>query len=92
MRSCQVYIAILVCLCLIIHGPVLAQETPSAAKYKLTIVENASTSKRAKKGRVSSQAVVKLTDENDLPVPGAAIRTTSLKATIALASPEAWKA
>jgi len=47
--------------------------TAAAPKYKLTIVEDASTSKRAKKGRVSSQAVVKVTDENNLPVPLIAI-------------------
>ncbi len=45
-------------------------------KYKLTILEAASTSKRAKKGRVSSQAVIKVTDENDLPVPGVAVAFT----------------
>src|SRR5713101_2026174 len=45
-------------------------------RYKLTIVEGASTSKRVKKGRVSSQAVVKLTDENDIPVSGIAVAFT----------------
>ena len=43
------------------------------AKYKLVILEDASTSKRAKKGRVSSQAVVKVTDQNNVPVPGIAV-------------------
>ncbi len=50
-----------------------AATPPSAQKYKLAVVEGASTSKRVKKGRVSSQAVVMITDENDVPVPGIAI-------------------
>lgn len=72
-RSCM---AILMCCYLGNFGLFAAQEPGSATgggKYKLTIVENASTSKRVKKGRVSSQAVVKLTDENDVPVAGIAV-------------------
>jgi len=53
-----------------------AQAPPVAHKYKLTIVEGAGTAKRAKKGRVSAQSVVKVTDENDLPVPGIAVTFT----------------
>ncbi len=62
-------------LCGLLVSPVAAAQTP-APKYKLTIVEGASTSKRVKKGRVSSQAVVKITDENDVPVPAIAITFT----------------
>lgn len=47
-----------------------APPQPSTQKYKLTIVEDASTFRRAKKGRASSQAVVKVTDENDKPIAG----------------------
>lgn len=39
-------------------------------KFKLTVVEDASKFRRARKGRASSQAVVKVTDENDRPVAG----------------------
>src|SRR5215813_1682548 len=38
-------------------------------KYKLSILEDASTVKRVKGGRVSSQVVVKLTYDNDPPMP-----------------------
>lgn len=57
----------------------LAQEQPkteTAQKYKLTIIEGASTKKRVKKGRVSSEAVIQVTDENNLPVPGIAVAFT----------------
>jgi hypothetical protein len=64
-------VASILCLALSSPGIVMAQEP--APKYKLTIVEDASTSKRVKKGRVSSQAVVKVTDQNNLPVPAIAI-------------------
>jgi hypothetical protein len=50
-----------------------AQANAAPQKYKLTVLEGASTSKRVKKGRVSSQAVVKVTDENDVPAPGIAV-------------------
>jgi hypothetical protein len=42
-------------------------------KYKLSILDDASTVKRVKGGRVSSQVVVKVTDENDRPMPAIAI-------------------
>ncbi len=42
----------------------------TAPKYKLTILESPSTSKRVKKGRVSAEAVVKVTDTNNIPIPG----------------------
>jgi len=48
----------------------------AAQKYKLTIVEGASTSKRPKKGRVSSQTVIKITDQNNVPVAGIAVTFT----------------
>jgi hypothetical protein len=53
-----------------------AQASAAPRRYKLTVLEGASTSKRVKKGRVSSQAVVKITDENDVPVPGIAVAFT----------------
>lgn len=62
-------------LCGFLASPAASAQAP-APKYKLTIVEGASTSKRVKKGRVSSQAVVKITDENDVPVPAIAITFT----------------
>ena len=80
-RSFASVVARLVC-CTVL-GPGLApaqepkqeitQQPGSPQKYKLTILEGASTSKRIKKGRVSSQAVVKVTDSNNVPVPGVTV-------------------
>ena len=69
------FISYVLCFSMIQPIPCTAQEPekPSQSKYKLTVVEGASTMKRAKKGRVSAQAVVKVTDENDVPVAGIAI-------------------
>ena len=68
-RSC---IAVFLCLCIItLAEKMSAQE--SAPAYKLIIVENAATIKRVKGGRVSSQAVVRVTDRNDRPVAGVAV-------------------
>jgi len=39
----------------------------------LSIVDGATTGKRAKKGKVSSEAVIRVTDENDVPVAGIAV-------------------
>jgi hypothetical protein len=76
-RSIRQGFALVLCVALEFSGISFGQERTGAAgsvpKYKLTIVEGASTSKRAKKGRVSSEAVVKITDENDVPVPGIAV-------------------
>ncbi len=72
MNSWKTSIAVIVCLCLANLQMLPAQE-PGPPKYKLTIVENAATAKRVKKGRVSSQAVVMVTDQNDVPVPGVAV-------------------
>ncbi len=68
-------ISYVLCFSMIQPIPSVAQEPekPTQSKYKLTVVESASTMKRAKKGRVSAQAVVKVTDENDIPVSGIAI-------------------
>ncbi len=65
--------AVALFLCLALSSPGIAMAQEPAPRYKLTIVEDASTSKRVKKGRVSSQAVVKVTDQNDVPVPAIAI-------------------
>jgi hypothetical protein len=67
------FLSLVLCGLLASPGIISAQGN---SKYKLTIVEGASTSKRVKKGRVSSQAVVKITDENDVPVPAIAITFT----------------
>jgi hypothetical protein len=75
MKSWKTSIAVMVCLCLANLQMLPAQE-PGPPKYKLTIVENAATAKRVKKGRVSSQAVVMVTDQNDVPVPGVAVLFT----------------
>jgi hypothetical protein len=56
--------------------PGAAQASTTPQKYKLTVLENASLTKRIKNGRVSSQAVVKITDENNVPVPGTAVYFT----------------
>src|ERR1035437_463981 len=58
------------------QAPAPAQAAATPQKYKLTVLEGASSSKRVKKGRVSSQAVVKITDENDVPVAGIAVAFT----------------
>lgn len=57
-------------------GQEVAQPPEGNQKYKLTILEGATEFKRVKKGRVSSQAVVKITDRNDVPVPGIAVSFT----------------
>jgi len=71
-----------ICSCLLVYlvgisPEMLAQNpTPGAPppqKYKLSILEDASTVKRVKGGRVSSQVVVKVTDENDRPMPAIAV-------------------
>ena len=48
----------------------------SLQKYKLTIIEDAGKLKRVKKNRVSAESVVKITDENDVPVAGIAVTFT----------------
>jgi hypothetical protein len=68
-RSC---IAVFLCLCIISLAENLSAQE-SAPAYKLIIVENAATVKRVKGGRVSSQAVVRVTDRNDRPVAGVAV-------------------
>jgi hypothetical protein len=74
MHSVWSTISVVLCVALGLPGISPAQEAGNAGpKYKLTIVEGASTSKRAKKGRVSSQAVVKITDQNNVPVSGIAV-------------------
>ncbi len=68
-----------ICSCLLVYligfSPELPAQnpTPTAPKYKLSILEDASTVKRVKGGRVSSQVVVKVTDENDRPMPAVAV-------------------
>jgi hypothetical protein len=73
-------LALMLCLLVITASTIPAQDAPpvqaSVQKYKLTVVEGSSTTKRAKKNRVSSQSVVKITDENDVPVPGIAVTFT----------------
>ena len=76
-------VSVLVCCGLLNPGLIEGQQSAPAAqapatpqKYKLTVLEGASNSKRVKKGRVSSQAVVKITDENDVPVAGIAVAFT----------------
>ena len=71
-------IAVELCGVLIGPGTAPAQQTPQTAaqapqRYKLTILQGASTSKRVKKGTASSQAVVLLTDSNNIPVPGVTV-------------------
>lgn len=72
---------VLLC-CSLLHPRVAAAQAPQGGapaqpvKYKLTILEGASSSKRVKKGRVSSEAVVRITDENDVPVLGIAVAFT----------------
>ncbi len=75
MKPPRFIISYVLCFSMIQPIPCTAQEPekPTQSKYKLTVVEGASTMKRAKKGRVSAQAVVKVTDENDVPVAGIAI-------------------
>ena len=55
------------------------EQVPTATehqKYTLTVVQSASSAKRLKKNRVSAQAVIKVTDENDVPVAGIAVTFT----------------
>ena len=65
-------------LCIALCAPEIstAQQTPTptgAQKYKLTVDKDASGRIRVTNGRVSSQAVVRVTDENDVPVPAIAV-------------------
>jgi hypothetical protein len=76
MNSWRSWTAAVLCCCLANLAEAMPAQQPEAPKYKLTIVENAATAKRVKKGRVSSQAVVKVTDENDVPVPGLVVTFT----------------
>jgi hypothetical protein len=63
------------CLFLGTASTISAQDVANPQKYKLTVV-NASTSKRAKKNRVASQSVVRVTDQNNVPVSGVAVTFT----------------
>ena len=56
-----------------ISQPQAEATAPGAQKYKLTVVQNASSAKRVKKNRVSAEAVVEVTDQNNVPVPGIAV-------------------
>jgi hypothetical protein len=62
-----------------------AQDPATPQKYKITILEDASKTKRGKKGRVSSDTVVKVTDENNVPVAGIAVAFAITKASGAAA-------
>jgi hypothetical protein len=54
-----------------------ANSTPAAPpRYQLTVVQNASGAKRVKKNRVSAEAVVEVTDQNNVPVAGIAVSFT----------------
>lgn len=54
-----------------------AGPTPAVPqKYQLTVVQNASGAKRVKKNRVSAEAVVQVTDQNNVPVAGIAVSFT----------------
>jgi hypothetical protein len=69
-------VSVFLCCILLNPGFNYAQEASQPAqpnavqKYKLTILESPGTSKRVKKGRVSAEAVVQVTDTNNVPVPG----------------------
>lgn len=54
------------------------QGTPNAGaqRYQLTVVQSASGAKRVKKNRVSAEAVVEVTDQNNVPVAGIAVSFT----------------
>lgn len=56
------------------------QDPAAQPKYKITVLEDASKTKRGKKGRVSSDTVIKVTDENDVPVAGIAVAFAITKA------------
>lgn len=78
MRTCSVpLVAILIASLLNPAGVFGSQEPPKVppgeSKFKLTVIEDATQYKRLTKGRASSQTVVKVTDENDVPVAGIAV-------------------
>lgn len=78
MRCCSVrLVALLIASLLNPGGAFGTQEppkvTPAESKFKLTVIEDATQYKRLTKGRASSQTVVKVTDENDVPVAGIAV-------------------
>jgi cobalamin biosynthesis Mg chelatase CobN len=74
-NKCASPIALLLCGSLLTAGisydqQPAAQANAAPQRYKLTVLQNASTSKRVKKNRVSAEAVVMVTDTNDVPVAG----------------------
>lgn len=79
MSSVRTTASIVLTVLLVSPGLSLSQEvtTPGAPqRYKLTVIQNASSAKRVKKNRVSAEAVVEVTDQNNVPVPGIAVSFT----------------
>src|SRR5689334_12615448 len=60
--------------------PVLPQEPVATSgdtpKYQITVLDDASKFRRVRKGTASSQASIKLTDQNNTPVAGIAVTFT----------------
>lgn len=62
------------CLIAAVANPTfLYGQQAAGGKFKITVLEDATQYKRLTKGRASSQTVVKVTDENDVPVAGIAV-------------------
>jgi hypothetical protein len=76
LRPCFLILLFLV----LASGAGVAQQTalapPPGQRYKLTVIQAASSAKRVRKGRISSQSVVKVSDQNDAPVAGVAVTFT----------------
>src|SRR5687767_3783523 len=73
----------------ILHGTALQAQQPAlqsgasaqpasttSQKYQISVLEGASEFRRAKKGRASSQAVIKVSDSNGVPVAGISVTFT----------------
>jgi len=76
MKNLRAVVSFILTGILVSPGFAQAQEAAKAEptqKFKLSVVEGASTAKRIKKKRVSAQTVVKVTDQNDAPVAGIAV-------------------
>ena len=51
----------------------MAQESPPPPKYKIEILSAAGNPKKRKKNTISSESVIRVTDQNDVPVAGVTV-------------------
>lgn len=56
--------------------PFQKEPEPETQKYRIEVIEGAAKFRRGKRGKVNSQAVIKVTDENNVPVAGIVVAFT----------------